>query len=62
MLQKAKNISGGDLDNKIRLFTNFHGRKLNVANPLPTGNYRAAYEAIRIGCLSLLEVVGKEKT
>jgi len=57
MLQQAKKISGGDPENKIRLFTNLHGRELNVNDPLPTGNYRAAYEAIRLGCLSLLKEI-----
>lgn len=57
MLQQAKEISGGDPENKIRLFTNLHGRELNVNDPLPTGNYRAAYEAIRLGCLSLLKEI-----
>ena len=57
MLLQAKEISGGDPDNKIRLFTNFHGRKLNVADPFHTGNYRVAYEAIRLGCLSLLKEI-----
>ena len=57
MLRQAKKISGGDPENKIRLFTDFHGRELNVVDPFHTGNYRAAYENIRLGCLSLLKEI-----
>lgn len=57
MLRRAKEISGGDPDKKIRLFTNFHGRRLNVADPWHTGNYRRAYEEIHLGCRSLLKEI-----
>ena len=57
MLRRAKEISGGDPDKKIRLFTNLYGRRLNVDDPLHTGNYRKAYEDIHLGCLSLLKEI-----
>ena len=57
MLRRAKEIADGDPDKKIRLFTNFHGRRLNFDDPWHTGNYRRAYEEIHLGCLSLLKEI-----
>lgn len=57
MLQKAKEISGGDLDNKIRLFTDLDAHEFNVEDPLYTGNYRKAYEDIYRGCSTLLKEI-----
>lgn len=57
MLRRAKEIADGDPDKKIRLLTNFHGRRLNVDDPWHTGNYRRAYEEIHLGCLSLLKEI-----
>lgn len=57
MLQKAIKISGGDPDNKIRLFTDFAGHKLSVDDPYHTGNYEKAYSEIKFGCSMLLREI-----
>ena len=60
MLQRAKKISGGDPDKKIRLFTDFDGHKLNIDDPYRTGNYEKTYDEIKLGCSMLLkEIFGK---
>lgn len=56
-LRKAKKISGGDPDCKIRLFTDFDGHELNVDDPWYTENYRKAYEEISLGCSALLKEI-----
>ena len=59
ILRLAKTISNGDPDNKIRLFTDFNGREINVDDPWHSYNtqkaYRYAYEQIYLGCSALLE-------
>ena len=59
MLLQAKEISGGDPDNKIRLFTDFDGRKIIVNDPFHADNpreaYLRAYEQIYLGCSSLIK-------
>ena len=55
ILQQAKEISGGDPENKIRLFKDFAGRVFNVADPYRTGDYRKAYVEIFLFCSMLLK-------
>lgn len=59
MLLQAKEISGGDPDNKIRLFTDLDGRKIKVKDPFHADNpqkaYPIAYEQIYLGCSFLLK-------
>ena len=59
MLRQAKEISGGDPDNKIRLFTEYDGRKIKVKDPFHADNlrkaYLEAYEQIYLGCSSLVK-------
>ena len=52
---QAKEISGGDPENKIRLFKDFAGRVFNVADPYRTGDYRKAYVEIYLFCSMLLK-------
>lgn len=54
VLRKAKRISEGDPENKIRLFTDADGYRLSVEDPWGTGDYRKAYKDIRLGCSSLM--------
>ena len=60
-LNITKEISFGDPDNKIRLFKNFDGKTISVADPGFSGEHLKAYEEIYIGCQNLLECVGKFK-
>ena len=55
MLRLAKKKSGGDPDDKIRLFTDLDGHGLKVEDPFHTGDYEKAYATIRLGCLALLK-------
>ena len=55
ILQQAKEISGGDPENKIRLFKDSAGRVFNVADPYHTGDYRKAYMEIYLFCSVLLK-------
>lgn len=55
MLLQAKEISGGDPDKKIRLFTDANGKEMNVDDPWGTGDYRKAYREIFKGCSALLK-------
>ena len=54
MLRLAKKKSGGDPDNKIRLFTDLEGHELNIDDPFYTNDYEKAYAAIKLGCMALL--------
>lgn len=54
MLRLAKKKSGGDPDNKIRLFTDLDGHELNIDDPFYTNDYEKAYAAIKLGCMTLL--------
>lgn len=53
-LRITKKISLGDSNNKIRLFKDFDGRIISVADPGPTGEHLKAYEEILTGCKNLL--------
>ena len=55
MLREAKKISGGDSDNKIRLFKDLDEHELKVEDPFHTGDYEKAYAKIKLGCLALLK-------
>ena len=55
IFQQAKEISGGDPENKIRLFKDFAGRVFNVADPYHTCDYQKAYVEIYLFCLLLLK-------
>ena len=55
ILLKAKLISDGDPDKKIRLFKSGKGNLFSVDDPFHTGNYRKAYRKISIGCATLLD-------
>lgn len=54
MLRLAKQKSGGDPDNKIRLFKDLNGHELNIDDPFHTNDYEKAYAAIKLGCVALL--------
>ena len=54
MLRQAKDISGGDSEKKIRLFTDSNGHAFNVNDPFPDGDYYKTFEEIFIGCSTLL--------
>lgn len=54
-LNITKKISLDDPDNKIRLFKNFEGKTINVADPGFSGEHLKAYEEIYIGCQNLLK-------
>ena len=55
MLRIAKERSKGDPEDKILLFKDFEGHKINVDDPFHTGNYKKAFEDIYLGCSALLE-------
>ena len=59
MLLQAKEISGDDSDNKIRLFTEDDGRNIKVKDPFHAINqrkaYLEAYKQIYLGCSSLMK-------
>lgn len=58
-LKITKEISLGDPDNKIRLFKNFEGKTISVADPGFSGEHLKAYEEIYIGCQNLLKEFSK---
>ena len=51
----AKNISGGDPDNKIYLLLEFAGESRDVDDPYYTDNYSVAYADILRGCEEFLK-------
>ena len=59
MLRQAKEISGGDPDNKIRLFKESDGRDIKVKDPFHAVDwskaYLEAYKQIYLGCSSLIK-------
>lgn len=55
ILAQAKKISGGDPDNKIRLFKDDNGNEIAVDDPYITGDYDKAYAEIYRGCRTLLK-------
>lgn len=59
ILLQAKEISGNETDNKIRLFTESDGRNIKVKDPFHTLNqrkaYLEAYKQIYLGCSSLMK-------
>ena len=61
ILAKAKEISGGDPDNKIRLFKDLNGKEFDVADPWHGDDieeaYKDAYKEIYLGCSALLKEI-----
>ena len=59
LLLQAKEISGNDPDNKIRLFTEDNGRDIKIKDPFHAVNQRKAYleafKQIYLGCSSLIK-------
>ena len=53
-LNITKKISQGDPNNKIRLFRDFEGNDISVADPGFNGDHLRAFEEIYIGCKNLL--------
>ena len=55
ILERAKKISGGDPDNKIRLLKDDNGNEFVVNDPYITRDYDKAYAEIYRGCRTLLK-------
>ncbi len=57
-IRYMQRILGKDPDNKIKLFLEYAGISRDVADPWYTGNFKATYQDVELGCKALLEELG----
>ena len=55
ILNEAKEMSGGDPENKICLLKDFDGKEIIVEDPFGTDKHPKAYSEISLGCAALMK-------
>ena len=54
-------LTGGDPNGKVHKLLSYTGTTRDVADPLYTGDFNAAYRDVEAGCRALLQVLTKRK-